>query len=199
MARKGEASRARILEEAHAQILSGGIASLSHERIARAAGLSKSAVYWHFPTKKALLEALVAEYVAHLRSEEARFEAPYLAMGFTDGEAILPGMRDWYRSFAQNRRGWIGIGAEILSLGRTERTLTEPVRAWYREIYERLGRTGLDELKAQAAMMAFDGFFNAAKLSVSVFDAKRAGRVQNQILREVFADRPDLLKKIQFD
>jgi AcrR family transcriptional regulator len=131
LARKGEASRARILEEAHAQILSGGIASLSHERIARAAGLSKSAVYWHFPTKKALLEALVAEYVAHLRSEEARFEAPYLAMGFTDGEAILPGMRDWYRSFAQNRRGWIGIGAEILSLGRTERTLTEPVRAWY--------------------------------------------------------------------
>lgn len=197
MASKGELSHQQILETANAIILTSGIAKLSHAAIAERLNLSKSAVHWHFPTKHDLLSALVEHYVEHLKAEEDRHLEPFIAVGLTREEATLPCMRLWYLDFKLNKRGWIGIGSALLSLSTADPALVEPIRAWYRDIYERISRSGLSVLPSFAAMMVFDGFFNASKLGIMTLTPEETDAMQLYVLHEAFKAHPELLQKIQ--
>ena len=64
-ARSGD-TRARILEAAINLLAERGYAATSTSAVARAAGLSRTAMLYHFPSRQALLEALVA-YVTRRR------------------------------------------------------------------------------------------------------------------------------------
>src|SRR5450759_786701 len=63
-------NRARVLEAAEAVFAAEGT-SASTEEIARQAGVGIGTVFRHFPTKQALLEAILADRLARL-TEEAR-------------------------------------------------------------------------------------------------------------------------------
>lgn len=58
--------RAALLEAGLAHLESGGEADISLRQLAREAGVSATAVYRHFPDKKALLVALAATGIARL-------------------------------------------------------------------------------------------------------------------------------------
>lgn len=194
MPEKGERSRGAMLDAARSVILEKGMEALTHSAVAARLELSKSAVHWHFPTKRDLLSALILEYVDHLKEEENRHEERWIQAGMTPQEAILPAMRDWFEDFRHNRRGWIGIGSALLGLSRSDPQIVEPIRAWYRDLYARIADSGLDRTEAFAAMMAFDGFFNASKLGILVIDPEEGRKIQESVLRRVFASRPELLK-----
>lgn len=194
---KGAASRAAMLNAARKIILEKGIEKLSHANIAQELNLSKSAVHWHFATKEDLLRALVAEYVVHLETEEARHEKKYIDAGFTPAEAILPAMRDWYNDFELNTHGWIGIGAALIGLSRRDPQLTEPIREWYRGLYKRLGTLEIDTTEVFLAMMTFDALFNSQKMGLTVLSHDKIAAVQARILERAFATAPALLEKIR--
>jgi AcrR family transcriptional regulator len=61
-------NRTRILEAAEAVFAEGG-ASASTEEVARRAGVAIGTVFRHFPTKEALLQALVGDLVRKLEEE----------------------------------------------------------------------------------------------------------------------------------
>mgnify|MGYP000591557256 FL=1 len=82
------------------------------------------------------------------------------------------------------------MGAALIGLARHDAALIEPIRAWYRELYARLSRSGLERTAAFAAMMAFDGFFNASKMGILVLSREDADSVQQAVLRTVFGDLP---------
>jgi AcrR family transcriptional regulator len=65
-ARDKAATRERILQAAMAVFAERGYASTSVDEIARRAGSSKGGVYFHFPNKQAIFEALIAELVTVL-------------------------------------------------------------------------------------------------------------------------------------
>lgn len=196
MASKGELSHKQILETANTIILTVGIAKLSHSTIAERLNMSKSAVHWHFPTKRDLLTSLVHNYVDHLKSEEERHLAPFLSIGLTREQAILPCMRLWYLDFKLNKRGWIGIGSALLSLSTADPELVEPIRAWYRDLYMRISHSGLRVLPSFVAMMVFDGFFNASKLGIMTLTPKETDAMQLYVLNEAFKEHPELLHKV---
>jgi len=62
------ATRARILEAAMEVFGERGYAAASMDEIARRAGNSKGGVYFHFPSKQAIFEALIGELAALLAS-----------------------------------------------------------------------------------------------------------------------------------
>lgn len=65
-------TRQRLLAEARRIFLKVGYQATTLDEIARAAGFTKGAVYWHFPNKRALFLATVAESVeANLGTLEA--------------------------------------------------------------------------------------------------------------------------------
>lgn len=187
---KGRESRRAMLAAARALLLEGGVEAVAHAAVAERLAMSKSAVLYHFPTKRALWEGLVAEYVEHLDEEKAAHEAPWIAQGFSPDEAVLPGMRGWYASFRENKAGWVDVGASLIGFAKHDAALIEPIRSWYRRLYAQIEASGLEKSAAFAAMMAFDGFFNATKLGILVLSPEETDAVARRVLKAAFADRP---------
>ena len=74
---KGDRMREQILMTAIQLIADGGIEELSAARLARACGISKSNVFYHYKTVDAILLA-VNDLVAHMTLEAIDFDAPTL-------------------------------------------------------------------------------------------------------------------------
>ena len=55
------ATRRRIIAAARRTFLRRGITGTTLEHVARAAGVTRGAIYWHFDNKKALFDAMRAE------------------------------------------------------------------------------------------------------------------------------------------
>lgn len=70
MARKtkveAEATRASILEAAEHVFMAKGVARASLEQVARAAGVTRGAIYWHFRNKQDILDAMLERVRAPL-------------------------------------------------------------------------------------------------------------------------------------
>ncbi len=179
MPKKGEISRQQILDASKAVILEHGMPALTHSAVAARVGISKSAVHWHFPTKVALLEGLIDDYVRHLRSEEARHEAPFIEAGLSAEEAVLPSMWGWFLDFRCNREGWIGLGSTLMSLSLTYPDIVEPIRQWYRELYQKIDQSGVNPIEGTVAMMVFDEFFNSSKLGIQTLSIERLKAVED--------------------
>ena len=61
--------RDKLLAKAKEFIVENGIQNLSHERLAKACGISKGACLHYFPSKAALWDKLIEDFVAHLDSQ----------------------------------------------------------------------------------------------------------------------------------
>ncbi|HYE47521.1 MAG TPA: TetR/AcrR family transcriptional regulator [Caulobacter sp.] len=64
---KSRRTRARILDEAVRVIAAGGYAAATNAAVAEAAGITRGAMLYHFPTREDLLEAVIE----HLQAERA--------------------------------------------------------------------------------------------------------------------------------
>jgi len=65
--------RAEILEAAARIVASAGAGHLTIDAVAEASGISKGGVLYHFPTKKTLLECMVADLLADLEGRAAQW------------------------------------------------------------------------------------------------------------------------------
>ena len=74
LTRKGQATRARILEHAAALIYANGVHATNNEQLRRAAGVSGSQLNHYFPTKESLVLAVIEwqadRVLSFLRSEQ---------------------------------------------------------------------------------------------------------------------------------
>ena len=71
--RKRDRSREEILEAARAVLLRSGVASMTLDAVAREVGVSKTALYYYFPSKDALLFELI---FAVLDAHAVKFTKP---------------------------------------------------------------------------------------------------------------------------
>ncbi|MEU7132478.1 TetR/AcrR family transcriptional regulator [Streptomyces sp. NPDC046261] len=130
---RADANRRRIMDVALAELLRDGDASM--DQIARAAGVVRRTVYGHFPSREALMGALVddaAETVAAAQAEALR--------GVTDpGEALARSMLAVWE-IADGYRLLLSLAQRSVTMEGIHRRL-EPVR---RECAAMLQR-GLDE------------------------------------------------------
>jgi AcrR family transcriptional regulator len=94
-------NRRRLLEAAEDVFTAEG-ASASTEEVARQAGVGIGTLFRHFPTKEALVQAVVAVRVGRLVEEAEALAADgvrctgffeVLAGGFVDAEGVAPGLR----------------------------------------------------------------------------------------------------------
>lgn len=75
---EAEATRQRILDKAELQFLRHGVAGTSLQDIARAAGLTRGAIYWHFANKLDLFHAMLQRVALPLEREIDRSDDPAL-------------------------------------------------------------------------------------------------------------------------
>lgn len=112
MSPKKEQSRQAIVEVAFRLAMEKGIPGLTIAKVAKAAGLTRQALYWHFKSRGALLLA-ISDYVdSQLVDTEALFHGRPGATAFENFEFM---MRTWLQQLPQAAPLPLALHAESLT------------------------------------------------------------------------------------
>ena len=175
-------TRGQILGAAVSLVGREGVSGLTIERVAGEAGLSKGGVFYHFPSKEALIEGMIGRAL-----EEADREIGRLAAS----EAEVPGgfARAYARAtFGQKGGPHLDVSGGLLAAVANDPDLLEPLRARYGVWQERLLRDGIDPATATLVRLAADGLWFADLFGF----AAPEGRLRKELLAALLSltDKP---------
>ncbi len=146
-------TKLEVLRAAHRVVLRDGVSALTLEAVAREAGRSKGGLLYHFPTKEALIQGLIADPTARFDREVERLMAL----------DPLPGPGKWVRAFLSATTEEAGSDYELtgglLAAIANDPDLLEPMRAAYDRWQARAVADGLDPVVATLVRLAADGFW----------------------------------------
>jgi AcrR family transcriptional regulator len=165
-------TRGQILGAAVSLVRREGVSGLTIERVAGEAGLSKGGVFYHFPSKEALIEGMIGRAL-----EDADREIGRLA----SSEAGVPGgfARAYARAtFGKQGDPYLDVGGGLLAAVANDPGLLEPLRARYGVWQERLARDGIDPATATLVRLAADGLWFADLFGF----APPKGRLRKELL-----------------
>lgn len=146
----GTGTRERILSAARTLVIDHGFGSTSVDAVIAAAASSKGAFFHHFPSKQALAEALVEQYVADDLGMLNEGLAAARAAGGDPAEQAIAFVRYFEESADEIMRGTTGclytsVLAEMqLIESGTSDPITKATRQW-RDAYAGLLRDALGE------------------------------------------------------
>lgn len=123
---KGETTHARLIDEAMAQVTVRGLAAVSLQDVAGAAGLSKSAVLKHFQSKEAL-QAEVVDAMIERFTEAVWRPAEPLELGRARLDRIFQGELDWIDG--EDRPGGCPLKAAAMELDDQPGPLRDTLKA----------------------------------------------------------------------
>ena len=172
------ATKTQILEAAARVVLTDGVAGLTLAAVARAAGLSKGGLLYHYASKEALLNAMVERLV---EVTEERIAASRAA-------DAPPG--DWLRGYlrACSIEGLpdadpVGrLAVALLAAGALDPALLEPLRACQALWHEELCRDGVDPATAWIVRLAADGLWMNDVFGLPVLAAEERRAVLERLL-----------------
>jgi AcrR family transcriptional regulator len=152
-----QTTRQQILHAAFALIRREGVARLTIEAVAEEAGLSKGGVLYHFRSKEALIQAMVASLVERFNAdiETARREEP-------EDERTTPG--SWLRAYIRASAGPAEEDedtAALLAAVSNDPRLLEPLQSQYVRWQAQVEAGGVDPALATVIRLALDGLWMA--------------------------------------
>lgn len=164
---KSEATRRRLLEAAGQTFAKQGYDGASVNDIARAAGLTKGAIYWNFASKEELFLALVRQRQSALVGEF--FSAADAASADdADRDAYVTSLADVYRRQAPDPDEW-KLWMEFVLFGLRKPSLTRRIRKEgeqsFRALVEQLEQRSVAEPGTPPLSAAV-----LARLYVAIFD-----------------------------
>ena len=155
--RDSGATKRRILDAAEQIVLRDGVGHLTLEASATEAGLSKGGVLYHYPSRDALVAAMVARIIQEFEDDIAA----YLPAAGSP-EADLPGayVRAYVRAtLAPVAPGQERLGAALLAAAAAEPELLIPLQRAADGWQEHLVTDGLDPALATVIRLACDGLW----------------------------------------
>ncbi len=148
-------ARDRLLDAAAALAVRRGAKDLTLDAVAEAAGVSKGGLLYHFPSKDALLTAMIEQMVSRFAVEhaEALAREPAGEPGRWTRALLTSFFRLPPREMAERHRQ---CGALLAAVAENPRLL-DPVRVFYRAWRQEVEHDGLPPEKALLALAAVDG------------------------------------------
>jgi AcrR family transcriptional regulator len=137
-------------------VLRDGVAKLTLDAVAAEAGASKGGILYHFPTKNALIEAMIT---AWMEGFDALHQQAY------EADTQMPGrwLRAYIRACADDpsvaEKGEFGSG--LLAAVSTTPELMNVVRAKFAQYQQQAVQDGIDAATATAIRLAADGLWLA--------------------------------------
>ncbi|MBC8078602.1 MAG: TetR family transcriptional regulator [Chloroflexales bacterium] len=170
-------TRAALLAAAFTVIKHDGLNALTLDAVAHTAGVSKGGLLYHFPSREALVTAMISSPI-----EE--FERALVERLRAAGYDRTPGA--WLRAYIEANMDVVEHGADqsaaLLAAVATRPDMLDPIRehtvAWQR----RLEDDGLDPTLATIIRLAVDGLFMAELLDLAPPDAAMRTRVVATLL-----------------
>jgi AcrR family transcriptional regulator len=165
-------AREKVLEAAEAVLVTRGASGFTLDAVAERAEVSKGGLTYHFPTKEALLEALVAravQAVDALLAPAARAEEPG---AFTRAylDVTVPATSDGRPAQAHGASHGNRLAALTVAVAM-DPNLLAPLRAAYAKWQVRLEADGIDSAAATTVRLAVDGWWMATLLDLPALSA----------------------------
>ena len=155
--RDGVATKRRILDASERVVMRDGVGHLTLEAAASEAGLSKGGVLYHFPSRGALVAAMVTRIIEQFDEDIASYlPAP------GSPEAELPGAytRAYVRATLEPvTPGEERLGAALVAAAAAEPELVVPLQEAAAGWQARLVDDGLDPTLATLVRLACDGLW----------------------------------------
>ena len=163
MSNRAELTRHKLLKASRQVAFKSGAASLTIDAVAKAAGVSKGAVLYHFASKDQLLSAVL----------ESLFD------GFDSAvEAEAAGGGGWLRaylraSFPQDRAGYLQETTTIFAIISLRPELRPLAQQRFLRWHHRAQEDGLDPVTAGLIRSAIDGLWYNEMFGFSLDDQQR--------------------------
>ena len=177
--RQGSETVDEITENARNILINEGPDRFTLERVAKAAGITKGTLLYHFHDKDQLIEHLMEEYLKRL---EQRFEdgcRQAEEKGLEGNDAVTAGFAQWYRRFRKEDINSTSLGLLLLSMATHNESLHEKANRWYNSIFEKLAG---GHNNALIAVLAIEGLFYLRHFHIDVINDERIDGVLNDIV-----------------
>jgi AcrR family transcriptional regulator len=190
-------TKARIVTAAEDVVLTEGVARLTLEKAAARAGVSKGGVLYHFPTRSALVAAMVARLTDGFDAALRRHHEAELAAWAEQPDGLIDRQRptgSYARAYvaesfalpegADEERGE-RLGAAVLAAMASEPELLAPLQAAFARWQADLEADTGDPTRATIARLASDGLWLSELFGMAPLTPDLRLRVRDELIRMV--------------
>lgn len=164
-----------MLDAASAVVLEEGARRLTLDAVAKRAGVSKGGVMYNFPSKEALLEALIERIVTH---NEQALERATDALPEGPGRALLGYVKNSLRAPDADDR----VSGALLAVLANHPQLIARVAQFFRARFRKLAK-GVPFERAAIVHLATEGLWLLELLQASPFSARERARIARALVR----------------
>lgn len=169
-------TREQIIDAALSVVRSQGVSALTLDEAARLAGISKGGVLYHFKSKEALIQGMVARLSSQCESLQ---QAHY--------DQLSPGPNRWARalvatSFDPAAPTMDPAGCALLAAIATNPSLLEPLEGTIDTAFRRLTEDSQDPSMALLVALAMDGLWLHRLVGSPVMDETRRLAIREKAL-----------------
>lgn len=176
-------SAERMLDAAARLVVDRGAAHLTLDAVAAAAGVSKGGLLYHFPSKSALLEAMV---LRHLKDVEDRAASHARVAWDGAGEPPLTyHVAGRVRALIEKNCTQRAMGAALLAASVGDSALLDPLREKRRECCADFARLPLPFTQAAILNLAVDGLLLTELLHLSTYTVEERAQIVEAILAQM--------------
>jgi AcrR family transcriptional regulator len=167
-----------IVDAAEDVVAEAGASHMTLEAVAGRAGMSKGGLLHHFPTKEALLEAMIGRLIE--KREESRKK---LLNDLPDSPTRE--LKAYIMAGLVRDRKTERVGAPILAVLAHDPKLAEPIREVIKERYAEFVSKGVKFERAIVFALAADGLLFHEIVATSPFTVEQRRRVVEELLKIV--------------
>ena len=171
-----KSSREAILNAAEEVVLEVGAAHMALDAVAKKAGISKGGLIYNFPTKEALLHAMVTRLIERSEAARARERAK-----LPEGPAreIKAHVLSLLNPSPKDER----VSAALLAAAAHDPQLVAPSRDARKAIFDEFAASGLTPERTAVIMLATDGLWLTELLGASPFNRRQRKGIIAELLR----------------
>jgi AcrR family transcriptional regulator len=168
-------SREAMLDAAQDVVLQDGAGKLTLDAVAKRAGVSKGGVMYNFPTKEALLKAMMERLVEHNRYAHAKVTA---SLPDRPGRSLKAYVMNSARALDVDDR----VSGALIAALNSDRALLVPVAEYFSSRFRTLAQ---DVPFEQAALvyLATEGLWTQELLQLSPFTPRQRAQLVRMLVR----------------
>ena len=177
MAKHKDSSYEMILKKALEVVMESGAASLTFEAVAKKSGISRGGILYHFPSKQALLQAIVDQYV---NQDMASFNRHWEKLGSTPQTMVTAELLCATEKDSDRDEVAVALLAAVVN----NPALLENVRPIIEGRYE-VARSQKNFEQQAVALLALDGIYTLRSLGLTPLTARERKKIYRYLLSMV--------------
>ena len=178
-------ARDRLLDAAERVVVEAGATHLTLDAVAKSAGVSKGGLVYHFPSKEALVEGMLARHFQDVDAEVAKRVASRSRK--TSGRSRKASSADLFRERMRVLLEWHpgrpAVGAAMLAASADHPEHMAVCRAQYRKLLDQFAKVPGGFERTALVLLAVQGLLLAELLHLSPYTPEERSRLVKAMLR----------------